>query len=123
LRDQLGAERLSILYVVPPEVYFAEYYSPDVYYSPETIKSPEIVPDWLSKLGAQTPGSEVVLIDGASAYPPAEVVRWVRDEHVDLLVAASHRGIFHRMALGGFASYVAYHAECPVVLVPPRVPA
>jgi nucleotide-binding universal stress UspA family protein len=111
LRDQLGVERLSILHLIPPTVYFG------VYYSPQTTTPPE-TPDWLSALGAQTPSADIVLIDSFSAYPPAEAVRWAQAEHVDLLVAASHRGIFHRMTVGSFAGYIAYHATCPVMLVP-----
>ena len=100
--------------MVPPPVYFGVYDSPE-----QTL--PPNMPEWLKQLGAETPGAEVVFLDGFSAYPPAEAVRWASAEGVDLVVAGSHRGIYERMALGGFAAYLAYHATCPVLLVPPPV--
>ena len=43
----------------------------------------------------------------------------MRRHHIDLAVASAHRGRATRALLGGFASYVAYHAPCPVLLVRP----
>lgn len=57
----------------------------------------------------------------AGRYPPAEAVRWASSQGVDLVVAASHQGIFHRMVLGSFAGYLAYHAKCLVMLIPPSM--
>lgn len=112
LRDQLGAGRLSIVNLAAPPVYFGVYYPPVATAPPET-------PGWLTNLETEAPGAEVVFIDSFSAYPPAEAVRWASSQGVDLVVAASHRGIFHRMVLGSFAGYLAYHAKCPVTLIPP----
>jgi len=114
LRDQLGGERLDIIHVVPPAVYFGVYYPPESTAPPET-------PDWLIALGEQTPASKVVMIDSFSNYPPAAVTRWASQEHVDLIVAASHQGTFRRMTVGSFAGYLAYHAPCPVMLIPPEM--
>ncbi len=114
LRDRLGASRLSIVHVVPPPVYFGVYDPPE-----QTL--PPAMPEWLKDLGTEVPGAEVVFIDSFSAYPPAEAVRWASSQGVDLAVAGSHRGIYERMTLGGFAAYLAYHADCPVLLVPPPV--
>ncbi len=114
LRDQLGADRIDIIHVVPPAVYFGVYYPPESTAPPET-------PDWLIGLGEQTPDSRVVLIDSFSNYPPAAAIRWANDEHVDLIVAASHQGAFRRMTVGSFAGYLAYHASCPVLLIPPEM--
>jgi nucleotide-binding universal stress UspA family protein len=114
LRDRLGATRLRIVHVVPPPVYFGVYEPPE-----RTL--PPAVPEWLKDLGTEVPGAEVVFVDTFSAYPPAEAVRWASSAGVDLAVAGSHRGIYERMALGGFAAYLAYHATCPVLLIPPPI--
>ena len=111
LRDQLGAGRLSLVHVVAPPVYFG------VYYPPQDM-TPPVIPEWLTQIAADIPDADVVLVDSASAYPPAEAARWSRDQEVDLFVVASHRAVFHRMTVGSFASYLAYHASCPVVVVP-----
>ena len=52
-------------------------------------------------------------------YPPDAVVRWAVKNSVDLIVAGSHRGLVQRMFLGGFATYLAAHAPCSVLLVRP----
>lgn len=116
LRDQLGAAHLDIIHVVPPAVYFGVYYPPEPTAPPET-------PDWLIALGEQTPHSNVIMIDSFSNFPPAAVTRWADEAHVDLLVAASHQGAFRRMTVGSFAGYLAYHATCPVMLIPPEMQA
>ena len=54
------------------------------------------------------------MIDSFSSFPPAAAIRWVEEEQVDLIVAASHQGAFRRMTVGSFAGYLAYHATCPV---------
>lgn len=114
LRDQMGVARLSILHLVPAPSFLGVPYG-------STVATPPEMPDWLAALGAQLPSADIVLIDSTNAYPPTEAVRWARDEHVDLFIAASHGGIFHRMAVGSFAAYVAYHAPCPVMLIPPTM--
>jgi nucleotide-binding universal stress UspA family protein len=114
LRDQLGAERLDIVHIAAPPVYFGVYYPPGPTAPPE-------MPDWLIALGERTPDSSVVMVDSFSNYPPAEAVRWAHDEDVDLIVAASHQGAFRRMTAGSFAGYLAYHATCPVLLIPPQM--
>lgn len=76
--------------------------------------------EWLDGRAAAIPGAEAVVLDG---YPPRAVCRWAAENDIDLIVAAAHRGFVERTLLGGFASYVAYHAPCPVLLVRPPVPA
>ncbi len=70
---------------------------------------------WLQAL-ARDHGAEPQVIEG---YPPDAVVRWAVKNDVDLVVAGSHRGVVQRMFLGGFATYLAAHAPCPVLLVRP----
>lgn len=114
MREQLRARRLSIVHVVPPPVYFGVYDPPE-----RTL--PPTEPQWLKDLGTEVPGSDVVFIDSFTAYPPAEAVRWASAEGIDLAIAGTHRGIYERMTLGGFAAYLAYHATCPVLLIPPPI--
>jgi len=86
--------------------------------------SPAVLEDqaetWLGEKAATVPGATPVVLDG---YPPRAVCRWAAENDIDLIVAAAHRGFVERTLLGGFASYVAYHAPCPVLLVHPPVPA
>ncbi len=70
---------------------------------------------WLGAL-ARDHGGEPEVIEG---YPPDAVVRWAVKNGVDLIVAGSHRGLVQRMFLGGFATYLAAHAPCSVLLVRP----
>lgn len=76
--------------------------------------------EWLEARVAEVPGASAVVLEG---YPPRAVCRWAAENAVDLIVAAAHRGFVERTLLGGFASYVAYHAPCPVLLVRPPEPA
>lgn len=93
---------------------------PFSYYAEDPGVLMEEAEKWLSERAAATPGAAAVVLDG---YPPRAVCRWAADNGVDLIVAAAHRGVVERTLLGGFASYVAYHAPCSVLLVrPPAVP-
>lgn len=59
-------------------------------------------------------------IAASRALPPASAVcAWAREHQPDLLVAGAHRGHLKRVALGSFASYLAYHAPSAVLLVRP----
>jgi nucleotide-binding universal stress UspA family protein len=61
-------------------------------------------------------GETPVLLSG---YPAAAACEWARLAGCDLIVAAAHRSVAERVLLGGFATYLAYHAPCPVLLVRP----
>jgi nucleotide-binding universal stress UspA family protein len=74
---------------------------------------------WLDATVGDVPGAEPVMLTG---YPPIAACDYAATANVDLVVAAAHRGIVNRTMLGGFASYVAYHAPCPVLLVHPPTP-
>lgn len=74
---------------------------------------------WLDATLGDVPGAEPVMLTG---YPPRAACDYAAAAGVDLIVAAAHRGIVDRTMLGGFASYVAYHAPCPVLLVHPPKP-
>jgi nucleotide-binding universal stress UspA family protein len=71
---------------------------------------------WLEERVRGLPQATPVLLEGD---PPHAACEHAAAAGVDLIVAAAHRGIVDRAMLGGFASYVAYHAPCPVLLVHP----
>jgi nucleotide-binding universal stress UspA family protein len=71
---------------------------------------------WLEERTREIPAAVGVVLRG---WPPAVACEYVAEHGIDLLVAGAHRGIVERAMLGGFASYVAYHAGCPVLLVHP----
>jgi nucleotide-binding universal stress UspA family protein len=73
--------------------------------------------EWLEQIAAGAAEGEAVLLDG---YPPAAVCEWATDHHVDLIVAASHRGLVERVLLGSFAGYLVRHAPCSVLLTRPH---
>lgn len=107
----LGPGRLSLLHVaVAPIAYMPMAHG--ITWMPE----PEAYASWAETwLRTQTSGEEVpVLLEG---HPGDAVCRWAREHDVDLLVAAAHRGVAARAFLGSFASYVAYHSPCAVLLV------
>lgn len=71
---------------------------------------------WLDEQVRGRPNAEAVLLEG---HPASTACEWAAAEGVDLMVVASHRGLVERSLLGSFASHVAHHAPCPVLLVPP----
>ena len=71
---------------------------------------------WLETLAGEVEGAEAVVLTG---HPTEEAVRFLTDEGCDLVVAATHRGLVSRTVLGSFASFLAHHAPCSVLLVPP----
>jgi len=112
LRD-LGPGRLTLVHVATAGVTFAG--------GPETpiadvVGALESSRRWLADFAARVPGAEAVLLEGA---PPGAVVAWAKESGPDLLVAAAHRGLLERLLLGSFATHLARHAPCSVLLVRP----
>lgn len=66
-------------------------------------------------------GEPPVQIAFARGDPATEIVRWARDEHVDLLVPGTHgrRGLV-RWLLGSVTERLLRTAPCPVLAVPPH---
>ena len=67
-------------------------------------------------------GAQPVLLDPHDAdSAPDAVVRWAEDNDVDCVVAASHGDPLTRVVklVGSFRGYLARHAPCPVILLPP----
>lgn len=117
LREQSGGD---LVLVTVAGTTHASLAGPFSYYTEDPGVLVEEAERWLAERVAATPGARPVVLDG---YPPRAVCRWAAEEGVDLIVAAAHRGVVERTLLGGFASYVAYHAPCPVLIVrPPAVP-
>lgn len=69
----------------------------------------------LAERGA-TAAVRTAVLDGHAGIAVCE---WATQAGADLIVAASHRGLFDRALLGSFAAHVAYHAPCAVHLVRP----
>lgn len=72
--------------------------------------------EWIDRQAARTPGAVPTLLEG---WAPGAACDFLTRNDIDLVVAAAHRGRAERALLGGFASYLAYHAPCPVLLVHP----
>jgi nucleotide-binding universal stress UspA family protein len=107
---RLGAETLSIVHVLPwPPSHLTMGYAlvPD----PTTTFSDS--QEWLNDLVAATGIGVPVLLKGD---PPRAVSAWAREAAPDVLICAAHRGLWERVLLGSFATYVAYHAPCDVLL-------
>jgi nucleotide-binding universal stress UspA family protein len=71
---------------------------------------------WLAE-EARSVDAEAVLLEG---HPASTATEWAPEAGVDIMVAATHRGLVERALLGSFAGYLAHHATCPVFLVPPE---
>lgn len=118
---RLAAEdgTLVLVHVIPPPLAVLALPAPDM---SRAIADAEA---WLAErreaLTARASDGGVATIETAllEGRPGAAVCEWASDHDVDLIVAASHRGLFDRALLGSFAGYVAYHAPCAVHLVRP----
>ena len=113
----LGPGRLTIVHVAPWGIIFGGYPGVDL---ADTDDFRADAQAWLNESVAANPGTEGVLLDG---YPPAAVCEWAEGADVDLIIAASSRGIVDRVLLGSFAGYLARHAHCPVLLTRPAATA
>jgi nucleotide-binding universal stress UspA family protein len=111
----LGSGRLSVVHVVSPPPW------PVVMGSAlgGLMDDPEALigagREWLTSVVADIDGAEPVVLFG---HPAEEAVRFLTDVGCDLAVAAGHRGTVARAVMGSFASYLAHHAPCAVLLVP-----
>lgn len=112
----MGPGRLSVVHVVSPPPW------PVVVGTAlgGLVNDPEALiragREWLESVVADIEGAEAVVLFG---HPSEEAVRFLVDTGCDLAVSASHRGVVARAVLGSFASYLAHHSPCAVLLVPP----
>jgi nucleotide-binding universal stress UspA family protein len=74
-------------------------------------------PAWLTDAAARAGGHPVHLVNLGMAA--SAICEWAAGARVDLIVAAAHRGVRERILLGSFATHLARHAPCPVLLVRP----
>lgn len=109
----LGDSRLSLVHVASAGMMFAGTPEAPLTDVEDALHSSQ---RWLAELAGGVPGAEPVLLEGD---PPGAVVEWARDQGPDLLVAASSRGFLERLLLGSFATHLARHAPCSVLLVRP----
>ena len=110
-RALAGGEPFSVVHVVaPPHTLVA---GPFAYVAPVVELRAE-AETWLADLVSDLPQVERVLLEGS---PARELCAWARDNGMDLIVAAAYRSRMERAMLGGFASHIAYHAPCSVLLV------
>ena len=106
-----GPGRLTLVHVTPPSIVYGESLG-----MPPEDELADVASTWLTDQTAAVAGAESALLSG---HPASAVCEWAREHRPDLLVAGAHRGHLERVALGSFASYLAYHAHCPVLLVRP----
>jgi nucleotide-binding universal stress UspA family protein len=107
----LGA--LTVVHVLaPPQALIASSYA----YVAPVMEVPSDAEAWLEDVTREVPEATRVLLDG---FPAKEVCAWARSSGVEIIVAAARRGLMERVMLGGFASHIAYHAPCSVLLVHP----
>jgi nucleotide-binding universal stress UspA family protein len=106
-----GPGRLTLIHVASPPIVYGEAIG-----APLSDEITDAASKWLAGQSAKVPESQAVLLSG---HPASSVCDWAREHQPDLLVAGAHRGHLERVALGSFASYLAYHAPCPVLLVRP----
>ena len=76
-----------------------------------------VASQWLARL-AEAYGAEAALIVGTA---PTAVCAWAASAGPDVLVVGATRGPVARALAGSFASHLAYHASCDVLVV--RAPA
>jgi len=104
---------LTVVHVIaPPHALIAGSYG----YIPPLIEPRDEAEEWLAEMTRDIPEAATVLLEG---FPARKVCAWAGPAGVDVLVAAAHRGFVERAMLGGFASHLAYHAPCSVLLVHP----
>jgi nucleotide-binding universal stress UspA family protein len=116
---RLGPGRLSVVHVVapPPWPVVVGTALGGLVDDPEALVG--AAREFLEALLEDVPGAEAVVLYG---HPAEEACDFLAAAGCDLAVAASHRGALARAFLGSFASYLAHHAPCPVLLVPPSAP-
>ena len=112
---RLGPGRLSVVHVVAPAPWPVTVGAAfgGLVDDPEALIA--AAKEWLGGVVRDVQGAEPVVLVG---HPSEEAVRFLEDTGCDLAVTAAHRGAVARAVLGSFASFLAHHAPCPVLLVP-----
>ena len=106
-----AAGSVQVVHVVaPPQAVLA---GPFAYVAP-TVEMSSEAQAWIDETTRDMPEATTVLLYG---NPARELCSWARTWGPDLIIASAHRGLIEKAMLGGFASYIAYHAPCPVLLI------
>ncbi len=116
LREATGA-RLSVVHVLAPPAFLVSL-AAGLGGAPvhDTEVEKEAAEMWLAE-EARSVGGDAILLEG---HPASTATEWAAGAGVDMMVAATHRGLVERALLGSFAGYLAHHAPCSVFLVPPE---
>jgi nucleotide-binding universal stress UspA family protein len=112
--------QLHLLHVVP-NVQIPYAIEPVVFDFSEFIRqSVETSGKELAALAARHPADPGLLTTAVvNGAPAAEIVRYAKEQDVDLIVLGAHgHGFLDRLLLGSVAERVARHAPCAVLLVP-----
>ncbi len=113
----LSGGKLSVVHILAPPAFLV---SLAVGLGGAAVHDPTVEREaaemWLDEQVRGRGGAEAVLLEG---HPASTACDWAAAEGVDVMIVASHRGLVERSLLGSFASHVAHHAPCPVLLVPP----
>ncbi|WP_217912902.1 universal stress protein [Miltoncostaea marina] len=114
---ELAGGRLSVVHVMADPGFFVSMAAAVGGAPPHDVETQrEAARLWLAEEARTIPGAEPVLLEG---QPEVAACAWAREHDCDLMVAATHRTGLERALLGSFATYVAHHSPCPVLLVPP----
>ncbi|MCZ7675379.1 MAG: universal stress protein [Roseovarius sp.] len=110
-RHLAGADgRITILHVMEQIPSYAISYMPPEYLS----ESRAAIGNELSKLAAEVPNAQGLVIDGHSGR---SILDWAGENAVDCIVIASHRRGMQALLLGSTASQVVRHAACAVHVI------
>lgn len=116
LAAKFGGE-LHLFHVVEPTPIM--YGEGGGYFSPETADEIEkAAVRQISELTVNAGDGVEVLRKVVLGHPFVEIVRYAKDENIDLLVMGTHgRGAIAHMLLGSVAEKVVRKASCPVLVV------
>lgn len=110
---------LTIITVVPPIVIFGPARAPVVRPAgDETLKAAAMAMSAAAE--EATVGREASFLVRAAAGAPAEILLNASADADMLVVGSRGYGGFGRLLLGSVSSLVVHHADCPVVVIPPR---
>lgn len=114
----LSGGRLSVVHVIAPPPFLVSMAAglggASPVYDPDAHR--EAGEMWLADAASGIEGAEPVLLAG---HPGETACDWAREAGVDVIVAATHRGLIERTLVGSFAAFLTRHAPCPLFLIPP----
>lgn len=116
--SKFGGGRLTLVHVLEPIRAYPVLPGSGVQtWVPDMSEFRDGAEKWLVSVGQA--GETTVILDG---IPHRTFCEWTRVNAVDLIVIGANRGLIERILLGSFASYLAHHSPCPVLLIRPDPP-